>query len=145
MNVGEDVQLTLSMVNSFRPPMTVRMVLQAPPGWSLVGEGLADACNSLCSATYTIDTADQDSIVFTGRANEVGRHIFTGNLLWYFGEDVGNVASADMEVTVLVNRATLGERLLNFVRDNPEQIVITAAIVAIFAGVSSFIIYRRER
>ena len=145
VNVGEDVRLTLSMVNSFRPPMTVRMILQAPPGWSIVGTGLAESCSSLCSATYIIDTADQNSIVFTSRANEVGQHIFTGNLLWYFGEDADNVGSVDKEIKVMVNRATWWERLINFVLYNPEQIVITAAIVAVFAGVSSFVIYRRER
>lgn len=125
--------------------MTVRMILQLPSGWSIVGEGLADACSSQCSATYTIDTAAQDSIVFTGRANEAGRHIFTGNLLWYFGEDTGNVASVDKEIAVLVNRATWWERLINFVRDNPEQVLIIAAIAAVFAGVGSFAIYRRSR
>ena len=139
------MRITLSMVNSFRPPMTVRMILQAPSGWSLVGDGLADACNSLCSATYIIPTAAQDSIVFTGRANEVGQHIFRANLLWRFGEDTENVAAIDKEIAVLVNRATWWERLSNFVRDNPGQILIIAAIAAVLAGVIAVIIYRRRR
>ena len=139
------MQITLSMVNSFRPPMTVRMILQVPSGWSIVGEGLADACSSQCNATYIIPTADQDSIVFTGRANEVGRHIFKGNLLWYFGEDTGNVAAIDKEIAVLVNQATWWERLSAFVRDYPGQILIIAAIAAVFAGVIAVIIYRRKR
>ena len=47
VNVGDEVRIAFSMLNSLaQPPMTVSMTLQAPSGWTIVGEGIADACTS---------------------------------------------------------------------------------------------------
>ena len=82
---GGLVTFSLSIRNSLvRPDMTVALTLQAPSGWSLSGEGLADECSSQCSATYKVGRGEQKFVEFTSRPNQVGQFRFQGHLEWFF-------------------------------------------------------------
>ena len=79
------VTFSLSIRNSLvQPDMTVALTLQAPSGWSLSGEGLADECSSQCSATYKVGRGEQKFVEFTSRPNQVGQFRFQGHLEWFF-------------------------------------------------------------
>ena len=100
---GDEVRIAFSMQNSLaQPPMTVSMTLQAPSGWTIVGEGIADACTSQCSAVYQIGSGKQRAITFTSRANEAGQFVFQGRLEWYFGNDVERLYSENKDIRVTV-------------------------------------------
>ena len=91
------------MLNSLaQPPMTVSMTLQTPSGWTIVGEGIADACTSQCSAVYQIGSGKQRAVTFTSRANEAGQFVFQGRLEWYFGSDVERLYSENKDIRVTV-------------------------------------------
>ena len=76
---------SLSIRNSLvLPEMTVVLTLQAPSGWSLAGEGLADECSSQCSARYRVGSGEQKFVEFTSRPNQVGEFRFVGHLEWFF-------------------------------------------------------------
>ena len=103
VNVGDEVRIAFSMLNSLaQPPMTVSMTLQAPSGWTIVGEGIADACASQCSAVYQIGSGRQRAVTFTSRANEAGQFVFQGRLEWYFGSDVERLHSENKDIRVTV-------------------------------------------
>ena len=103
MNVGDEVRIAFSMLNSLaQPPMTVSMTLQTPSGWTIVGEGIADACTSQCSAVYQIGSGKQRAVTFTSRANEAGQFVFQGRLEWYFGSDVERLYSENKDIRVTV-------------------------------------------
>ena len=103
VNVGDEVRIAFSMLNSLaQPPMTVSMTLQTPSGWTIVGEGIADACTSQCSAVYQIGSGKQRAVTFTSRANEAGQFVFQGRLEWYFGSDVERLYSENKDIRVTV-------------------------------------------
>ena len=103
MKEGDEVRIAFSMLNSLaQPPMTVSMTLQAPSGWTIVGEGIADACTSQCSAVYQIGSGKQRAVTFTSRANEAGQFVFQGRLEWYFGNDVERLYSENKDIRVTV-------------------------------------------
>ena len=103
VNVGDEVRIAFSMLNSLaQPPMTVSMTLQAPSGWTIVGEGIADACTSQCSAVYQIGSGRQRAVTFTSRANEAGQFVFQGRLEWYFGSDIQRLYSENKDIRVTV-------------------------------------------
>ena len=84
-DAGDLVAFSLSIRNSLvLPEMTVSLTLQAPSGWSLSGEGLADECSSQCSAVYKVGSGEQKFVEFTSRANQVGQFRFQGHLEWFF-------------------------------------------------------------
>ena len=100
---GDEVRIAFSMLNSLaQPPMTVSMTLQAPSGWTIVGEGIADACTSQCSAVYQIGSGKQRAVTFTSRANVAGQFVFQGRLEWYFGNDVERLYSENKDIRVTV-------------------------------------------
>ena len=103
VGVGDEVRIAFSMLNSLaQPPMTVSMTLQTPSGWTIVGEGIADACTSQCSAVYQIGSGKQRAVTFTSRANESGQFVFQGRLEWYFGSDVERLYSENKDIRVTV-------------------------------------------
>ena len=103
VGVGDEVRIAFSMLNSLaQPPMTVSMTLQAPSGWTIVGEGIADACASQCSAVYQIGSGRQRAVTFTSRANEAGQFVFQGRLEWYFGSDIERLYSENKDIRVTV-------------------------------------------
>ena len=105
--VGGEVRIAFSTINSLaQPPMTVSMTLQAPSGWTIVGEGIADACTSQCSAVYQIGSGKQRAVTFTSRANEAGQFIFQGRLEWYFGSDRERIYSENKDIRVTVTEPT---------------------------------------
>ena len=107
VNVGGEVRIAFSTINSLaQPPMTVSMTLQAPSGWTIVGEGIADACTSQCSAVYQIGSGRQRAVTFTSRANEAGQFVFQGRLEWYFGNDVERLYSENKDIRVTVAEPT---------------------------------------
>ena len=82
---GDLVAFNLSIRNSLvQPEMTVSLTLQAPSGWSLSGEGLADECSAQCSAVYKVGSGEQKFVEFTSRPNQVGQFRFQGHLEWFF-------------------------------------------------------------
>ena len=99
---GGLVTFSLSIRNSLaRPDMTVSLTLQAPSGWSLYGEGLADECSSQCSATYKVGSGEQKFVEFTSRPNQVGQFRFQGHLEWLFeGEPEPHGDTKTISVTV---------------------------------------------
>ena len=104
---GGEVRIAFSTINSLaQPPMTVSMTLQAPSGWTIVGEGIADACTSQCSAVYQIGSGRQRAVTFTSRANEAGSFVFQGRLEWYFGNDVERLYSENRDIRVTVTEPT---------------------------------------
>ena len=104
---GGEVRIAFSTINSLaQPPMTVSMTLQAPSGWTIVGEGIADACTSQCSAVYQIGSGKQRAVTFTSRANEAGQFIFQGRLEWYFGSDRERIYSENKDIRVTVTEPT---------------------------------------
>ena len=106
VTVGDEVRIAFSTINSLaQPPMTVSMTLQAPSGWTIVGEGISDACTSQCSAVYQIGSGKQRAVTFTSRANEAGQFIFQGRLEWYFGNDRERIYSENKDIRVMVMEA----------------------------------------
>ena len=104
---GDEVRIAFSTINSLaQPPMTVSMTLQAPSGWTIVGEGIADACTSQCSAVYQIGSGKQRAVTFTSRANEAGQFVFQGRLEWYFGSDRERIYSENKDIRVIVTEPT---------------------------------------
>ena len=106
VNVGDDVKLSLSMQNSLaQPRMTVSMSLSVPSGWNIIlsGEGIADACASLCSAVYQIAPGRQKEITFSGVANQAGKFYFRGRLEWFFGDDRSRIHGEDINILVTVS------------------------------------------
>ena len=99
---GGLVTFSLSIRNSLaRPDMNVSLTLQAPSGWSLYGEGLADECSSQCSATYKVGRGEQKFVEFTSRPNQVGQFRFQGHLEWLFeGETKPHGDTKTISVTV---------------------------------------------
>ena len=84
-DAGDLVAFNLSIRNSLvQPEMTVSLTLQAPSGWSLSGEGLADECSAQCSAVYKVGSGEQKFVEFTSRPNQVGQFRFQGHLEWFF-------------------------------------------------------------
>ena len=82
---GDLIAFNLSIRNSLvQPEMTVALTLQAPSGWSLSGEGLADECSAQCSAVYKVGSGEQKFVEFTSRPNQVGQFRFQGHLEWFF-------------------------------------------------------------
>ena len=105
--VGDEVRIAFSTINSLaQPPMTVSMTLQAPSGWTIVGEGISDACTSQCSAVYQIGSGKQRAVTFTSRANESGTFTFQGRLEWYFGNDRERIYSENKDIRVIVTEPT---------------------------------------
>ena len=105
VNVGEDVKLTLSMLNSLAlPRMTVSMSLQVPAGWNVAvsGEGIADSCTSQCNGLYQIETGRQEAITFASTANQAGQFHFRGRLEWFFGDDRSQLHGEDVNILVQV-------------------------------------------
>ena len=104
---GGEVRIAFSTINSLaQPPMTVSMTLQAPSGWTIVGEGIADACTSQCSAVYQIGSGKQRAVTFTSRANEDGQFVFQGRVEWYFGSDRERIYSENKDIRVTVTAPT---------------------------------------
>ena len=99
---------SLSIRNSLvKPDMTVALTLQAPSGWSLSGEGLADECSSQCSAIYKVGRGEQKFVEFTSRPNQVGQFRFQGHLEWFFeGGTEAYGHSKTIPVTVIEPPAT---------------------------------------
>ena len=140
---GDEVRIAFSTINSLaQPPMTVSMTLQAPSGWTIVGEGIADACTSQCSAVYQIGSGRQRAVTFTSRANEAGQFVFQGRLEWYFGNDRERIYSDNKDIRVIVTEPTVVDPLW----PNPWVIAgIFVAVVAAAAAVLQLVVMLKGR
>ena len=92
VELGEPVRLTLTAANSIaKPPMTLKLTLGTPSGWSLSGSGFAESCAGQCIATYDVDKGEQRNIDLELVPNEAGSVEVVARLEWYFGGDVSTL------------------------------------------------------
>ena len=104
--VGEDVVVTLAADNSLAaPPMTVKMTLQIPSGWSAKGTQGAVNCSGQCSLVTNIHTGVLREIQTILTPNEPGKVAIQGKLEWFFDGDVSTRAEKSTELAVVVNPA----------------------------------------
>ena len=92
IKVGQPVRLNLSAINSIvKPPMTLKLVIEAPSGWSLTGTGFATACGSQCSATYILESGQPRYIDVDMVPNQPGSFEVEARMEWYFGDDTSTL------------------------------------------------------
>ena len=92
VRVGEPVRLNLSAINSIvKPPMTLKLMIMAPSGWSLTGTGFATACGAQCSATYKLESGQPRYIDVDMVANQPGNFEVEARMEWYFGDDTSTL------------------------------------------------------
>ena len=103
---GEPVWLTLSVANStVNPEITLRLVLQLPPGLLLSGEGIDESCSVQCSVTYQVPTGEGRDFLLTAVANRAGAFDIDSRIEWYFGNDAGTTQGGEVETLRLVASA----------------------------------------
>ena len=92
VRVGEPVRLNLSAINSIvKPPMTLKLMIMAPSGWSLTGTGFATACGAQGSATYKLESGQPRYIDVDMVANQPGNFEVEARMEWYFGDDTSTL------------------------------------------------------
>ena len=103
--VGEQITATLSIANSIaKPPMTVRLILKAPPGMSVSSTEHLEAGAGQYIGNYEVDAGSLRHIGLTLHANEHGEFLVQGHLEWFFGEDPTTLESRTQNFTVTVQR-----------------------------------------
>lgn len=104
--VDGDVVVTLAADNSLAaPPMTVKMTLQIPSGWSAKGTQGSVNCTSQCSLVTDIHTGVSREIQTILTPNEPGEVIIHGDLEWFFGGDTSTRAKKSVALAVVVDPA----------------------------------------
>ena len=102
ITVDETAQLSFSLSNALsKPSMIARLTLELPSGWSMDGEGFANKCSGICTATHEIATGDQRYIEVTAYPNHAGTFRLEGRVEFvYAGEDDSNLVTQDVRIIV---------------------------------------------
>ena len=95
-------QLFFAISNGLaKPPMTARLTLKLPSGWSMDGEGFANKCSGLCTANHEIATGDQQYVEVAAYPNHTGTFLLEGRVEFvYDGEQESNFVARDVPITV---------------------------------------------
>ncbi len=132
VSLGDAVELTLTAANSIvKPPMTLKLILRTPSGWSLKGSGFAESCAGQCVATYTVDTGNQRNIDLELVPNQIGRANVEARLEWYFGDDESTLEKRgeSLEINVVDRLAVTTETT-----DSGNSMITTASEILIYLG-----------
>lgn len=127
--MDEIAQLSFSLSNGLgKPPMTARLTLDLPSGWSMDGEGFADKCSGICTASYIIATDDQRYIEISAYPNHTGTFLLKGRVEFtYDGEEQSHFVKQEVHITVTPPQPTTAPAAQ---QATPTAIVATPAPAA---------------
>jgi len=87
VNVGEEIILNLSVVNSITSPgnLIVQLTLSIPSGWSITSSGFGHGAGGLCTNTYEVEQGPNPRTISVQiLANEPYDGVVSGYLDYYF-------------------------------------------------------------
>ena len=76
--VGDRAEMTYTVSNSSNEPVTAQLTLELPDGWQIDGEGFAQKCSGICTATYEVAALDQRHIGMRAYPNHEGEFTLKG-------------------------------------------------------------------
>ena len=90
MHVGDYAEISYSLVNPSSQPAIAYLKLELPSGWSIYGEGFADKCSGVCTATYEVPAGDQKYITIGAYPNHAGHFELNGQVeyTWQNGTEI---------------------------------------------------------
>lgn len=145
VEVGEEIQATLSIANSIaEPPIKVRLILKVPPGMSVSSTEHLEAGAGQYIGTYDVDTGKLRHIGLVLHPNQAGFFVVEGHLEWYFGDDTGasETKTQSFPVTVRSPVVTAGSSRSPTGAAIPSwlwPIIITALILLLIVAVASIV------
>ena len=118
-------QLFFAISNGLaKPPMTARLTLKLPSGWSMDGEGFANKCSGLCTANHEIATGDQQYVEVAAYPNHTGTFLLEGRVEFvYDGEQESNFVARDVPITV--RPGVGGDTRVQPLPTSPQQLTAT--------------------
>ena len=119
-------QLFFAISNGLaKPPMTARLTLKLPSGWSMDGEGFANKCSGLCTANHEIATGDQQYVEVAAYPNHTGTFLLEGRVEFvYDGEQESNFVARDVPITV--RPGVGGNTRVQPLPTSPQQLTATS-------------------
>ena len=114
IRVGDRAEMTYTVTSPANEAVTAKLTLDLPSGWQMEGEGFAEKCSGVCTATYEVAASDQRHIGMIAYPNQAGEFDLKGRAE-YFRMENGQLvlyASSQESVTikVLPNEATPAPR-----------------------------------
>lgn len=78
ISVGETAEMAYAVNNTSNRIVTARLTLEVPLGWAIDGEGFADKCSGICTATHEVPPHDQRDISIKAYPNQPGPSVLKG-------------------------------------------------------------------
>ena len=75
---GDRAEMTYAINNPSSQLITAHLTLELPSGWSMDGEGFADKCSGICTATHEVPARAQNYIAIRAYPNHPGQFQLKG-------------------------------------------------------------------
>lgn len=102
IQVGDRAEMTYT-VSTANEPVTAKLTLELPDGWQMDGEGFAEKCSGVCTATYEVSASDQRHIGMIAYPNQAGEFDLRGKAEYYRMENGRLVLYASSQESVTIN------------------------------------------
>ena len=101
--VGEEFDLTLSVVNLIsNPNMTVQVILIPPSGMSISSSYFTPCGGGQFEGVFRIKPGEMRAIEIGVMPNEPGNYTIRGIIVYYFGKDRGNATVKEISIPIVV-------------------------------------------
>jgi hypothetical protein len=153
--LGEDIITRLSIVNLVsNPKMNAQVIILPPSGMSVSSAEFTKTSAGQFAANFEIDSDEGRNIEIILRPNQEGEFNIKGRVVYYFGNDSGNIQDYSLDLPVTVRRPTV---LTDVKIKNPQQseakkglmgfeiILVGVGMIAIVMVISVIIIYILKR
>lgn len=153
--IGEEVITRLSIVNlDSNPKMHAQVIILPSSGMSVTSAEFTKVSAGQFASNYILEPGDGRNIEINLRSNQAGEFNIKGRVVYYFGEDKGNIQDYALDLPVTVRRPTV---LTDSKIKDPQQnevkkgmmgfeiILIGVGMIAIVIVVSVIIIYMLKR
>ena len=103
IHVGDRAEMTYTVISPANEPVSAKLTLELPDGWQIDGEGFAEKCSGVCTATYDVSASDQRHIGMIAYPNQAGQFDLKGRAEYSRMENGQRVPYGGSQETIAIN------------------------------------------